>query len=151
MLPQDRADGAARAGVWRRPAVGHLLGVTSLQRYLPDRLRGRVAAVADFGAFVLLPLSFAVGGLVVEAVGSEVVLLAAGAIGMLAASIDLAVPAVHRWRPFDGDISTHPLSANGTEPSGRCVPNLTAHRLACHYLAYVVRPSKIPTCLARRW
>ncbi len=52
----------------------------------------------------LVPLSFAVGGLVVEAVGPEAVLLAAGATGTLAATIGLAVPAVHRWRPFvDGD------------------------------------------------
>jgi len=79
--------------------LAELWWITSLQRLLPDRLRGRVAAVADFGSLALLPLSFAIGGVIVEAVGPQVVLLAAGAIGMLTATIGLVVPAVHRWRP----------------------------------------------------
>ncbi|HEY5990604.1 MAG TPA: hypothetical protein VIV12_30060, partial [Streptosporangiaceae bacterium] len=82
-----------------------LLWVTSLQRNVPDRLLGRVTAVAEFGSVVFLPVSFAVGGLVVQAAGPEVVLVAAGGTGMLAATVGLAVPAVHRWRPFDGDLA----------------------------------------------
>ena len=83
--------------------LAELWWVTSLQRLLPDRLRGRVVAVADFGSLAFLPLSFAIGGVILEAVGPEVVLLAAGTIGTLAATIGLAVPAVHRWRPVDDD------------------------------------------------
>jgi len=83
--------------------LAELWWITSLQRLLPDRLRGRVAAVADFGSLVFLPLSFAVGGVVVEAVGPQVVLLGAGAIGMLTATIGLLVPTLHRWRPLIND------------------------------------------------
>ena len=65
------ARGIAAAGLLG-PAFGasqqraHLLWVTSLQRNVPDRLLGRVTAVAEFGSFVFLPVSLAVGGLVVE-------------------------------------------------------------------------------------
>jgi hypothetical protein len=83
--------------------LAELWWTTSLQRNVPDRMRGRVIAVDHFGSLVFLPLSFAVGGVVVEAVGSEVVLLGAGVIGVLATTIGLAVPAVHRWRPVDDD------------------------------------------------
>jgi hypothetical protein len=62
-------------------------------------------AVADFGSLVLLPLSFALGGMVVEAVGPEMVLLAAGTIGVLTAATGLVVPAVHRWRLFADDMT----------------------------------------------
>jgi len=74
----------------------HLLWVTSLQRNVPDRLLGRITAVAEFGSFVFLPVSFAVGGLVVQAASPKVVLLAAGVTGTLAATIGLATPALHR-------------------------------------------------------
>jgi hypothetical protein len=77
-----------------------LLWITSLQRNTPDRLLGRISAIDDFGSFLFLPVSFAVGGLVVQAVSPEVVLLAAGAACMLTATIGLTVPGLHRWRPF---------------------------------------------------
>ena len=61
--------------------------------------------MADFGSLVFLPLSFAAGGVVVEAVGPQRVLLAAGAIGVLTATTGLPVPTLHRWRPFDSHIA----------------------------------------------
>jgi hypothetical protein len=36
----------------------------------------------------------------VQSASAELVLLAAGAIGILAAAIGLIAPGVHRWRPF---------------------------------------------------
>jgi Major Facilitator Superfamily len=100
--------------------TAHLLWITSLQHNTPDRLRGRVAAVADFGSFVFLPVSFAVGGLVVQAAGPQLVLLAAGANGMLAATIGLAVPALHRWRPFDDALVA--VAARQRDPRSASLP-----------------------------
>ena len=99
-----------------------LLWVTSLQRNVPDRLLGRITAVVEFGSFLFLPVSFAIGGLVVQAVDPEVVLLAAGATSMLAAAIGLAVPALHRWRPFDevaADPAGHPDPLAAAVPEGQ--------------------------------
>src|SRR6266540_6995515 len=47
--------------------------------------------------------SFAFGALLVESAGAELVLLTAGAIGILVAAIGLAVPGLHRWRRFGSD------------------------------------------------
>jgi MFS family permease len=77
-----------------------ILWTTGLQRNVPDRLLGRVSAVEQFGSFLFLPLSFAFGGLVVQAVSPELVLFGAGTIGAALAVIGLTVPALHRWRPL---------------------------------------------------
>jgi MFS family permease len=77
-----------------------LLWLTGLQRNVPDRLLGRISAVEQFGSFLFLPLSFAFGGLVVQAAGPERVLIGAGALGVALAAIGLAVPALHEWRPL---------------------------------------------------
>jgi MFS family permease len=85
-----------------------LLWTTGLQRYVPDRLLGRVNAIDDFGSFLFLPLSFALGGVVVQAVSPTWVLVGAGAIAVVAAAIGLAVPALHRWRPLGDDVGAPP-------------------------------------------
>jgi hypothetical protein len=77
-----------------------LLWTTGLQQNVPDRLLGRISAVDQFGSFLFLPLSFAFGGLVVQAAGPERVLIGAGALGVALAGIGLAVPALHEWRPL---------------------------------------------------
>jgi MFS family permease len=77
-----------------------LLWTTGLQHNVPDRLLGRISAVEQFGSFLFLPLSFAFGGLVVQAVSPELLLLIAGAMGVALAVIGLSVPALHEWRPF---------------------------------------------------
>lgn len=77
-----------------------ILWTTGLQRCVPDRLLGRISAVDHFGSFLFLPLSFAFGGLVVQAVGPRLVLIGAGALGIALAAIGLSVPALHRWVPF---------------------------------------------------
>ncbi len=85
-----------------------LLWTTGLQRYVPDRLLGRVNAIDDFGSFLFLPLSFALGGVVVQAVSPTWVLVGAGVIAVVAAAIGLAVPALHRWRPLGDDVGAPP-------------------------------------------
>jgi hypothetical protein len=84
--------------------LAELLWTIGLQHNVPGRLLGRISAVDHLGSFLFLPASFAFGGLLVQSTSSELVLLAAGAIGVLAAAIGLAVPALHRWRPFDDDV-----------------------------------------------
>ena len=85
-----------------------LLWTTGLQRNAPDRLLGRISAVDQFGSFLFLPLSFAFGGLVVQAVGPELVLVGAGALGVTLAVIGLTVPALHHWRPFGHELAPAP-------------------------------------------
>ena len=85
-----------------------LLWTTGLQRYVPDRLLGRVNAIDDFGSFLFLPLSFALGGVVVQAVSPTWMLVGAGVIAVVAAAIGLAVPALHRWRPLGDDVGAPP-------------------------------------------
>jgi DHA3 family tetracycline resistance protein-like MFS transporter len=53
-----------------------LLWTTGLQQNVPDRLLGRISAVDQFGSFLFLPLSFAFGGLLVQSVHPEPVLIA---------------------------------------------------------------------------
>jgi MFS family permease len=76
-----------------------LLWITGLQRNVPGRLLGRVSAVDQFGSFLFLPVSFAFGGLVVQAVRPELVLLVAGAVGGVLAVAGLLSPALHDWHP----------------------------------------------------
>jgi len=86
--------------------LAELRWTTGLQHNVPERLLGRISAVDYLGSFLFLPASFAFGGLLVASVGAELVLLAAGAVGILAAAIGLAVPGLHRWRPFGDDVAT---------------------------------------------
>lgn len=85
--------------------LAELLWTTGLQRFAPGRLLGRISAIDQFGSFLFLPASFAFGGLLVQAASPQLVLLGAGATGMLTAAIGLAVPGLYRWRPFAGDIT----------------------------------------------
>jgi MFS family permease len=78
-----------------------LLWVTGLQRLVPDRLLGRVFAVDHLGSYLLLPLSFGLGGLVVQAASPTLVLTAAGLAAATAGTLGLTVPALHRWRHLD--------------------------------------------------
>jgi len=93
-----------------------LLWTTGLQQNVPDRLLGRISAVDQFGSFLFLPLSFAFGGLLVQSVESDVVLVAAGTGGLLAAAIGLSVPALYRWRPFPDDLAGLPPATTRTSP-----------------------------------
>ena len=87
-----------------------LLWITGLQQNSPDQLLGRINAVDHFGSFLFLPVSFAFGGLVVQAISAERVLVAAGAAAVLAAVIGLALPGLHRWRPFGADVGARPAA-----------------------------------------
>ncbi|HEX8928429.1 MAG TPA: MFS transporter, partial [Actinomycetota bacterium] len=82
-----------------------LLWTTGLQQNVPDRLLGRISAVDQFGSFLFLPLSFAFGGLLLQSVEPDLVLVAAGAGGLLAAAIGLSLPALHCWLPFPDDLT----------------------------------------------
>jgi MFS family permease len=97
-----------------------LLWTIGLQQNVPDRLLGRISAVDQFGSFLFLPVSFAFGGLLVQAVHPELVLIAAGVAGVLAAAIGLAIPALHRWRPFPEAIAEAAGSPAG--PAGPAAP-----------------------------
>jgi predicted MFS family arabinose efflux permease len=91
--------------------------ITALQRYVPDRLLGRVSAVDHFGSFLLLPLSFALGGLVVQAVGPQSVLIGAGVLAVAIAAVGLGVPALHQWRPFADEAAQPPQQAPAPPPA----------------------------------
>jgi MFS family permease len=99
--------------------VADLLWTTSLQRNVPDQLLGRVNSVDHFGSFLFLPLSFAFGGVVLQSLSPQWVLIGAGTAATLAAVIGLAVPTLHRWRPFDVDIATGPARRAGGAPPSR--------------------------------
>jgi hypothetical protein len=79
-----------------------------------DRLLGRVSAVDQFGSFLLLPLSFAFGGLVVQAVRPELVLVGAGVAGVALAAVGLLTPGLHDWRPL-AEVEPAERRATGTE------------------------------------
>jgi MFS family permease len=78
--------------------VADLLWTIGLQHNVPDQLLGRVSAVDQFGSFLFLPLSFAGGGVVVQTIRPELVVLVAGGAGMALALIGVVVPSLHRWR-----------------------------------------------------
>jgi hypothetical protein len=127
---------------WKRPALlGVLLGsaptalrldgtsflvaavwTIGLQQNVPVRLLGRISAVDQFGSFLFLPLSFASGGLLVQSVEPDLVLIAAGIGGLLAAAIGFSVPALCRWRPFPDDFADLPPV---TTPTSAPPPTLT--------------------------
>jgi MFS family permease len=97
-----------------------LLWTTGLQQNVPDRLLGRISAVDQFGSFLFLPVSFAFGGLLVQSVHPEPVLIAAGLAGLAAAAIGLTVPALHHWRPFpDGVAEARRSRALAGAPAAR--------------------------------
>jgi MFS transporter, DHA3 family, tetracycline resistance protein len=95
-----------------------LLWTIGLQQNVPNRLLGRISAVDQFGSFLFLPLSFAFGGLLVQSVNPELVMIAAGLAGLAAATIGLSVPTLHQWRPFPAGIADAPASptTNGAAP-----------------------------------
>jgi MFS family permease len=99
--------------------VAELLWTTSLQRNTPDQLLGRVNAADHFGSFLFLPLSFAFGGLLVQAVSPQWVLIGAGAAAMIAAVIGLALPSLHRWQPFTVDTATGLVGPVASDADGR--------------------------------
>ncbi len=90
-----------------------LLWTIGLQQNVPNRLLGRISAVDQFGSFLFLPLSFAFGGLLVQSVNPELVMIAAGLAGLAAATIGLSVPTLHQWRPFPAGIADAPASPTG--------------------------------------
>ena len=100
-----------------------LLWTIGLQQNVPDRLLGRISSVDQFGSFLFLPLSFAFGGLVVQAVHPEVVLVAAGALGTLAAILGLSLRVLNRWEPFT--VGTSGVSA-AVESPNRAAPVVLA-------------------------
>jgi MFS family permease len=93
-----------------------LLWTTALQRYVPGRLLGRISAVDQFGSFLFLPVSFALGGLVLQAARPEQVLVAAGALGTLTAVIGLTVPGLYRWHSVADDIAASPRCSQPRPP-----------------------------------
>ena len=90
-----------------------LLWTIGLQQNVPNRLLGRISAVDQFGSFLFLPLSFAFGGLLIQSVNPELVMIAAGLAGLAAATIGLSVPTLHQWRPFPAGIADAPASPTG--------------------------------------
>jgi hypothetical protein len=105
-----------------------LLWTIGLQQNVPDRLLGRISAVDQFGSFLFLPLSFAFGGLLVQSVEPEVVMIAAGVAALAAAAIGLSLPALHQWRPLPTAIAeAHPApSVRSPSPNG-AAPLWAAH------------------------
>ena len=108
-----------------------LLWTIGLQQNVPNRLLGRISAVDQFGSFLFLPLSFAFGGLLVQSVNPELVMIAAGLAGLAAATIGLSVPTLHQWRPFPAGIADAPASPTGNgaaSPTGNgAAPPRAAH------------------------
>jgi MFS family permease len=105
-----------------------LLWTIGLQQNVPDRLLGRISAVDQFGSFLFLPLSFAFGGLLVQSVEPEVVMIAAGAAALAAAAIGLSMPALHQWRPLPAAIAEARPAPSVRSPS----PNGAAPPWAAH-------------------
>lgn len=120
-----------------------LLWTTGLQQNVPDRLLGRINAVDQFGSFIFLPLSFAFGGLLVQSIDPEVVMIAAGVAALAAATIGLSTPGLHEWRPFPAGVAdprrapapAAPASTpsnSGSPGSGSPSPNGAAPSPAAH-------------------
>jgi MFS family permease len=108
-----------------------LLWTIGLQQNVPDRLLGRISAVDQFGSFLFLPLSFAFGGLLVQSVDPELVMIAAGLAALVAAVIGLSMPALHRWRPLPVDTVELPLSTVPS-PNGSASAQAAAHAESSH-------------------
>jgi MFS family permease len=101
-----------------------LLWITGLQQHVPGRLLGRVCAADQFGSFMFLPASFAFGGIAVQSLDPEVVMVVAGGVGALLALVGLLVPALHEWRRLDEDA----LQADGPA-SGAARVRPAPHRM----------------------
>jgi len=75
-------------------SIGGLLWVTLLQEIVPPELLGRVSSVDQFGSFILLPLSYGLIGVVVNAIGAPSTLLVCGALGASLFGLGLLHPGV---------------------------------------------------------
>jgi MFS family permease len=104
-----------------------LLWTIGLQQNVPDRLLGRISAVDQFGSFLFLPLSFAFGGLLVQSVDPEPVMIAAGVAALAAAAIGLSTPALHQWRPFAAGIADARPAPGSSSPSPNGAVPRAAH------------------------
>ncbi|MBV6697111.1 MFS transporter [Kitasatospora aureofaciens] len=92
--------GALVAGVGS--AVCGTLYSTTMQRWVPPEVLGRVTSFGSLGAFVLGPLGLAGAGPMASRIGTPEVLLIGTLWQFAAGAVVLAVPAV-RSRPWTGD------------------------------------------------
>jgi MFS family permease len=82
--------------LWAVAGVGvtifQILWTTALQKEVPDRLLGRVMALDWLGSQGLMPLGYALAGVLVHRVGTHPVMLASAVIVLVAAPLPLLVP-----------------------------------------------------------
>ena len=73
-------------------AVGTIIWITTIQSYVPDRLRGRVTSFDWFVSVSLMPFSFMLVAPISEAIGVETTLIAGGVLAAVAAFLVLLIP-----------------------------------------------------------
>jgi DHA3 family tetracycline resistance protein-like MFS transporter len=73
-------------------SAGTIVWVTTKQRLVPVRLLGRVSSLDWLISIGLLPISFALTGIVAEAIGARTTLVAAGCLGALATAGAFLLP-----------------------------------------------------------
>lgn len=71
-----------------------LVWVNTLQEMVPGDLLGRVSSVDQLGSFILLPLGYALTGVLADKIGPSQVFLLGGAISFVAVLLILLVPSI---------------------------------------------------------
>ena len=74
----------------------NLTWTNTLQEMVPQEKLGRVTSVDAVGSFVLLPVGFALAGVLTEAIGAANVFLLGGSIAALLGGLMLLVPSIRR-------------------------------------------------------
>lgn len=77
-------------------STANLVWTNTLQERVPGEQLGRVTSVDALGSFVLLPVGFAVAGVLTDAFGPARVFLAGGAIAASLGAVMLLVPSIRR-------------------------------------------------------
>lgn len=76
-------------------AVG-LIWINTLQELVPGDLLGRVSSIDNLGSFALLPVGYAVAGLLTDKIGAPLVFLGGGLISAALALVGLLHPAIRK-------------------------------------------------------
>jgi MFS family permease len=101
-------------------AAGTIVWATTKQRFVPNRLLGRVSSFDWFISIGLLPLSFGLAGPVAAAIGARTTLVVAGLVGGLATFAFLFLPgmrATERREPASLGKKDRALVLQSTVPS----------------------------------
>jgi MFS family permease len=77
-------------------STANLTWTNTLQEMVPQEKLGRVTSVDAVGSFVLLPIGFALAGVLTDAIGSANVFLLGGSIAALLGALMLLVPSIRR-------------------------------------------------------